>query len=115
MEQPPTAGTTQALDPSRPPTSLRPFPPASVGQILGQRVPFPGDDNHHSLAQMAKSDLEAALQLLVDRAQYITGSSGAAIALRYREQMICRASAGSSAPKIGAHLQLDSGLTGESV
>lgn len=64
---------------------------------------------------MAKSDLEAALQLLVERAQYITGSSGAAIALRDREYMICRASTGSSAPRIGAHLQMDSGLTGESV
>ena len=91
------------------------FPPAVLPQTPRERVRFPGDDNHKSLAQMAKSDLEAALQLLVDRAKYITGASGAAIALVENGKMVCRASAGISAPEIGAYLQMDSGLTGESV
>lgn len=60
-------------------------------------------------------DLEAALQLLVERARYITGATGAALALLKDEEMICRASAGSSAPAVGARLQVLSGLTGESV
>jgi len=64
---------------------------------------------------MAQRDLEATLQLLVERAQYITGASGAAIALREANEMICRARAGSSAPDVGDELQVDSGLTGESV
>lgn len=87
---------------------------AAVHRAL-QPARFPGEDGGKSLAQMAQSDLDAALQLLVDRAQYITGASGAAIALRSGNQMICRASAGTGAPAVGSQLQISSGLTGESV
>jgi putative methionine-R-sulfoxide reductase with GAF domain len=79
------------------------------------RVQFPGEDQGKSLAEMALRDLDATLRLLVDRAQYITGASGAAIALREGDEMICRARSGSSAPELGAQLQVNSGLTGESV
>ena len=66
---------------------------------------------------MARRDLDAALQLLVDRAQYITGATGAAIALRRtgRNDMQCRASTGSNAPELGALLSTEYGLSGESV
>src|SRR6202023_904406 len=64
---------------------------------------------------MAHRYLEAALQLLAERAQYITGASGAAIALIEDSEMICRASAGPSAPEVGAEVQVKSSLTGESV
>ena len=66
---------------------------------------------------MAQRDLDAALQLLADRAQYITGASGAAIALRRDgcNDMLCRASAGSNAPELGALLSTEFGLSGESV
>jgi GAF domain len=66
---------------------------------------------------MAQRDLDAALQLLADRAQYITGSTGAAIALRRRgrNDMLCRATAGSNAPELGALLSTEFGLSGESV
>jgi putative methionine-R-sulfoxide reductase with GAF domain len=60
-------------------------------------------------------ELEAALQLLVERAQYITGATGAALALAQGEEMVCRASVGSSGPAVGAHLQVHSGLSGESI
>jgi GAF domain-containing protein len=73
------------------------------------------DDAGKSLAEMAERDLEAALQLLAERARYITGASGAAIALLEDNEMICRASAGPSAPVRGAEVQVKSGLTGESV
>ena len=73
------------------------------------------DDSGKSLTEMAQRDLEAALQLLAERAQYITGASGAAIALLEESEMICRASAGPSAPELGAEVQVKSGLTGESV
>jgi hypothetical protein len=59
--------------------------------------------------------LDSALQLLVERAQYITGATGTALALPQGEEMVCRASAGSSAPAVGARLQVRSGLTGESI
>ena len=64
---------------------------------------------------LASHDLEAALQLLVERAQYITGATGAALALAQGAEMVCRASAGACAPPVGARLQVRSGLTGESV
>jgi hypothetical protein len=85
---------------------------------LSQTEPrFPGEDGGQSLAKMAQRDLDAALQLLAERAQYITGASGAAIALRRGEHsdMVCRASAGSNAPELGALLSMESGLSGESV
>jgi hypothetical protein len=78
---------------------------------------FPGEDAGRSLAEMAHRDLDAALQLLAERAQYITGASGAAIALRRGEHndMLCRASVGSNAPDLGALLSMEYGLSGESV
>src|ERR1019366_9113265 len=55
---------------------------------------FPAEDGGRSLAEMAHADLDAVLQLLAERAQYITGATGAAIALRRGEHndMLCRAS-----------------------
>lgn len=77
----------------------------------------PPEQGCDSVADMAQRDLDVALQLLADRAQYITGSSGAAIALRRsgRNDMLCRASAGSNAPELGALLSTEFGLSGESV
>jgi putative methionine-R-sulfoxide reductase with GAF domain len=92
-------------------------PPASAAKEEAAPSPprFPGDDSSKSLTEMAQRDLEAALQLLAERAQYITGASGAAIALLEEDEMICRASAGPSAPELGAEVQVKSSLTGESV
>ena len=78
---------------------------------------FPKENGGRSLAGMAQCDLDAALQLLAERAQYITEASGAAIALRRNQQndMLCRASVGTNAPELGALLSTESGLSGESV
>lgn len=78
---------------------------------------FSHESGGRSLADMAQRDLDAALQLLTDRAQYITGSSGAAIALRRSgsNDMLCRASTGSNAPELGTLLSTEFGLSGESV
>ena len=89
--------------------------PASAPAALPKTLQFPGEDGGRSLAEMAERDLEMTLQLLAERAHYITGATGAAIALRHGEEMICRASAGPAAPEVGAQLQVNSGLTGESV
>jgi putative methionine-R-sulfoxide reductase with GAF domain/uncharacterized Zn finger protein (UPF0148 family) len=64
---------------------------------------------------LEETELDSALQLLVERAQYITGATGTALALPQGEEMVCRASAGASAPAVGARLQVRSGLTGESI
>lgn len=76
---------------------------------------FPAEDDGKSLAEAARRDLESTLQLLAERAQYVMGASGAAIALRDGDGMICRASAGPSAPPLETQLQVDSGLTAESI
>lgn len=87
----------------------------SVSVPPRERMRFPAEDGGKSLSEMAERDLDATLQLLAERAQYITGAAGAAIALREGDEMVCRASAGASAPELGAHLQVNSGLSGESV
>jgi hypothetical protein len=90
---------------------------AQAQSAIATTMRFPGDEGGNSLVQMAQRDLDAALQLLADRAQYITGASGAAIALRRdgRNDMLCRASTGTNAPELGALLSTEFGLSGESV
>jgi uncharacterized Zn finger protein (UPF0148 family) len=84
------------------PGSAQPEPRPAAGDNFDGRV-------------LAETELDSALQLLVERAQYITGATGTALALPQGEEMVCRASAGGSAPAIGARLQVRSGLTGESI
>ena len=71
--------------------------------------------NPRERSALEEPELDAALQLLVERAQYITGATGTALALPQGDEMVCRASAGSCAPAVGARLQVRSGLTGESI
>jgi putative methionine-R-sulfoxide reductase with GAF domain len=88
-------------------------PLGSVGEsFIGATA---SGDGSHSSRVLADTELDSALQLLVERAQYITGATGTALALPQGDEMVCRASAGSSAPAVGARLQVQSGLTGESI
>jgi putative methionine-R-sulfoxide reductase with GAF domain len=68
-------------------------------------------------AESQGSDLEAVLSLIASRSQSLLRASGAAIALAAKDPgtMICRASAGSSAPPLDATLQVGSGFSGECV
>jgi GAF domain-containing protein len=68
-------------------------------------------------AESLGSDLEAALTLVAVRSHSLLRSSGAAVALAGRESgtMICRASAGETAPPVGVTLQVGSGFSGECV
>jgi hypothetical protein len=63
------------------------------------------------------ADLSGALQLIAARAETLLRASGAAIALATADPnlMDCRASAGASAPPVGARLQVGSGFSGECV
>jgi putative methionine-R-sulfoxide reductase with GAF domain len=112
------------------PTVDQNLPPISPGEIASTGVPsqpevpvevirqplhFPGDDGGKSLIEMAQRDLDATLQLLAERARYITGASGVAIALREGEEMTCRASVGRAAPAVGTRLEVGAGLSGECV
>jgi hypothetical protein len=60
-------------------------------------------------------DPNAALQLISQRAQVLTRSTGAAIALGHKESMICLASVGANAPTLGSRLDVSTGFSGECV
>ena len=66
-----------------------------------------------SQAQPPASDLDASLQALVQKAQYTSNATGAALALRQGADVVCRAASGNSAPDRGARLQIKTGLTAE--
>jgi putative methionine-R-sulfoxide reductase with GAF domain len=91
-----------------------PFPPRK-GATAETDSTVAGSPPAHGGGNFEGHELEAALQLLVERAQYITGATGAALALAQGEEMVCRASVGSSGPAVGTHLQVRSGLSGESI
>ena len=57
--------------------------------------------------------LEPAIGVITERAQVLTGATGAAIALRKGDEVICRARAGRTAPDLGVRLQTDSGISAE--
>jgi GAF domain-containing protein len=56
---------------------------------------------------------EPAIGVITERAQALTGASGAAIALRSGTEVICRARSGRTAPDLGIRLQTDSGISAE--
>src|SRR5579859_6926267 len=94
-------------------TMARTSPSSGVGAAVG--AAGAGREKANGSRGLDEAELDSALQLLVERAQYITGATGTALALPQGEEMVCRASAGSSAPPVGARLQVRSGLTGESI
>ena len=63
----------------------------------------------------ADIDLEPAISVIAERAQTLTGASGAAIALRKGDEMVCRARSGRTAPDLGVRLQSDSGISADCV
>jgi putative methionine-R-sulfoxide reductase with GAF domain len=60
-------------------------------------------------------DLEPGINIIAERAQSLTGATGAAIALRTGSEIVCRARTGRTAPDLGVHLQTDSGLSAECI
>jgi GAF domain-containing protein len=66
-------------------------------------------------ADPADIDLEPAISVITERAQALTRATGAAIALRRGEEIVCRARAGRTAPDLGVRLQASSGISGECV
>jgi len=58
-------------------------------------------------------DLDAFLDRIVNHARALTGSNGAAIALRQGTVVLCRARSGATSPPLGAQLDADFGISGE--
>lgn len=88
------------LSPSRipAPQDARTSDPES---IAGDRFSAPG------------INLEPAIGVITERAQILTGATGAAMALRSGNEVICRARAGRTAPDVGIRLQTDSGISAD--
>ncbi len=63
----------------------------------------------------AELDLEPAISAITERAQQLTGATGAAIALRAGDEIVCRARAGRTAPDLGVRLQTETGISAEAV
>ncbi len=55
------------------------------------------------------------VQLLAESAQYITGATGAAVAVQRGSEMVCCATAGITAPPLDSHVELSSSFSGECV
>jgi GAF domain-containing protein len=60
-------------------------------------------------------ELEPAFGVITERAQTLTGATGAAIALRKGDEIVCSARAGRTAPDLGVRLQTNSGISAECV
>jgi putative methionine-R-sulfoxide reductase with GAF domain len=86
-------------------------------QSAPQNSPAPRPANTDKLTHAAipdvQWDLEAALQLLANRARYITGAGSAIIAVGEGNALVCKAGSGATAPPAGTQLPIDEGLTSE--
>ncbi len=69
----------------------------------------------HPMINAGELDLEPGISIIAEKAQALTGATGAAIALRRGNEIVCRARTGRTAPDIGVRLQTDSGLSAECV
>src|ERR1035438_10171849 len=76
-------------------------PTDASGESERSEVVGAAGDRSNGSGKLEETELDSALQLLVERAQYITGATGTALALPQGEEMVCRASAGRSAPAVG--------------
>jgi putative methionine-R-sulfoxide reductase with GAF domain len=80
--------------------------------VSGFRAVHPGEEIEIHSAEL---DLEPAISAITERAQHLTGATGAAIALRAGDEIVCRARAGRTAPDLGVRLQTESGISAEAV
>ena len=80
--------------------------------VSGIRIVHPGEEVNIRAAEL---DLEPAISAITERAQHLTGATGAAIALRAGDEIVCRARAGRTAPDLGVRLQTDAGISAEAV
>jgi hypothetical protein len=87
---------------------------SEVGIFMGHGLatPLVGADQHSGLpgpadyVLNARIELYACLQLLADRARFITGATWAAIALHEHNEFVYCAAAGNSAPVIGSEFNV---------
>lgn len=64
---------------------------------------------------LVSGEIEPAVHVIAERAQALTRATGAAIALRSGNEIVCRARTGRTAPDVGVRLQTDSGISAQCV
>jgi GAF domain-containing protein len=90
------------------PTAIRPeaeFPPAPRRHHVRATEP--------AALYLGELNLEPGISVIAERAQSLTGATGAAIALRQGQEIICRARTGRTAPDLGVRLTTSSGISAE--
>jgi len=100
------------------PTSFSSLAPSRHHTRLTSSHAAPAFVRHGSLERelhTADIDLEPAINVIAERAQALTGATGAAIALRHGNEIVCRARTGRTAPDLGVRLQTDSGISADCV
>jgi TonB family protein len=70
---------------------------------------------HGGLSLSADLALDLLLNRVVEQARLATNTTGAAIALRRGDDIVCRATSGANAPDLGVRLNTSSGLSGACV
>src|SRR2546428_2521228 len=76
---------------------------------------FRGETDVRIFSDAGELDLEPEISIIAERAQALTGATGAAIALRKGDEIVCRARTGRTAPDLGVRLEPNSGLPPDSV
>jgi hypothetical protein len=117
---------------------LRTVPSSSVEQTASEPgeciAPLGGPTRHHARAMQARSkgrdasaqtpenecyagemDFGPAIHVIAERAQALTRATGSAIALRWGNEIVCRARTGRTAPDLGVRLQTDTGVSAQCV
>jgi GAF domain-containing protein len=90
-------------------------PSRSHARSTGQPVAAEPGANGRFEIYSGEIDFEPAIHVIAERAQVLTGATGAAIALRSGDEIVCRARTGRTAPDLGVRLQTDSGISAECV
>lgn len=101
---------------NEPERDLPPVPSFSARHHLRVRHQGPWPEPiDGALLNAGELDLEPGISVIAEKAQTLTGATGAAIALRRGDEIICRARAGRTAPDLGVRLQTDRGISAECV
>jgi GAF domain-containing protein len=107
-----------SISENRAPVSFATLAPSrSHARTMGTRaVPSAGHISSFDLGiHPGEFNLEPAISVIAERAQTLTGATGAAIALRHGDEIVCRARTGRTAPDLGVRLQTDSGISADCV
>jgi TonB family protein len=90
--------------------------PTALDEISQLAALFAAHGGGHFSAEFsANLALEIVLNEIVEQACLTTGATGAAIFLWRDEELVCRASSGTTAPGLGVRLDLASGISGDCI